>query len=318
MIKAVGIDIADTDRIRQAYHRYGDRFLRRVCSPDEIAVLTDHPLEPELFLAGRFAAKEAVLKALGAFFDRGVALRDIEIQNRPSGRPYVKLPPPLAAALTGRRILISISCSGRQALATAMIVDEDTMTNDEILQIFYDSKAMLSGHFLLTSGRHSDVYFEKFTILRQPPYVDTLCRLMADHFRNDRVELVVGPTVGGVIIAYETAKNLGTDAIYAEAGEDGKSRIFKRGFSIEPGTRVLIVDDILTTGRSVQEVIRLCRSYQAEIVGLGVLLDRSGGAVTFDVPLKPLATVAAQSWEASECPLCAKEVPLTQRGSRKL
>jgi orotate phosphoribosyltransferase len=192
------------------------------------------------------------------------------------------------------------------------------MTNDEILQIFYDSRAMLSGHFLLTSGRHSDVYFEKFTILRQPRYVEKLCRLMADHFRNDRVELVVGPTVGGVIIAFETAKQLGTDAIYAEAGEDGKTRIFKRGFSIEPGTRVMIVDDILTTGRSVQEVINLCRSYRADIVGLGVLLDRSGGTVTFDAPLKPLATVAAQSWEAAQCPLCAKGVPLTQRGSRKL
>lgn len=318
MIEAVGIDIADTERIADAYHRYGDRFLRRLYSPDEIALLAARSAETERFLTGRFAAKEAVMKALGAFFDRGVALRDIEILNLPSGQPYIRLNPTLTAGLAGRRILISISCSGRHALATAMIADEDAMTNDEILQIFHDSKAMLSGHFLLTSGRHSDVYFEKFTILRQPPYVDKLCRLMADHFRNDRVELVVGPTVGGVIIAYETAKNLGTDAIYAEAAEDGKSRIFKRGFFIEPGTRVLIVDDILTTGRSVQEVINLCRSYKAEIVGLGVLLDRSGGAVTFDVPLKPLATVAAQSWEPSACPLCAKGVPLTQRGSRKL
>ncbi len=192
------------------------------------------------------------------------------------------------------------------------------MTNDDILRIFYDSKAMLSGHFLLTSGRHSDVYFEKFTILRQPPYVEKLCRLMADAFRTDRVQLVVGPTVGGVLIAYEVAKQLGTDAIYAEAAEDGKARVFKRGFSIEPGTRVLIVDDILTTGRSVQEVINLCRLSQADIVGLGVLLDRSGGTVKFDVPLRPLATVSAASWEAVQCPLCAKGMPLTQRGSRKL
>ena len=79
------------------------------------------------------------------------------------------------------------------------------MTNEEILQIFYDSKAMLRGHFLLTSGRHSDVYFEKFTILRQPPYVEKLCRLMAELFRNDRMQLVVGPTTGGVLIAYEVA-----------------------------------------------------------------------------------------------------------------
>jgi len=191
------------------------------------------------------------------------------------------------------------------------------MKKEEVLTIFHDSGALLKGHFLLTSGRHSDVYFEKFTILRQPPYVEKLCRFMAQLFRDDRIELVVGPTTGGVLIAYEVAKQLGTDSIYAEAGDDGKSRVFKRGFSIEPGTRVLIVDDILTTGRSVQEVIDLCNSYKAEIVGIGLLLDRSGGKVEFGYPLKTLATVTADSWEADKCPLCAKGVPMTQRGSRK-
>jgi orotate phosphoribosyltransferase len=191
------------------------------------------------------------------------------------------------------------------------------MNSEDILKIFYDSGAMLQGHFLLTSGRHSDVYFEKFTILRQPPFVEKLCRMMAELFREDKIELVVGPTVGGIIIAYEVAKQLGVDSIYAEAGEDGKTRIFKRGFAIEPGTRVLIVDDILTTGRSVQEVVDLCTSYNATIAGLGLLLDRSGGKVTFDHPLKALATVSTDSWEPATCPLCARNVPITQRGSRK-
>ncbi len=191
------------------------------------------------------------------------------------------------------------------------------MTNDEVLQVFIDSGAMLTGHFKLTSGRHSDVYFEKFTILRQPPYVERLCREMANLFRADSIQLVVGPTTGGVLIAYEVAKALGTDSIYAEASEDGTSRIFKRGFSIQPGTRVLIVDDILTTGRSVREVIELCRGCDADIAGIGLLLDRSGGKVTFDYPLKALATVSAESWEPSDCPLCRKNVPITQRGSRK-
>lgn len=191
------------------------------------------------------------------------------------------------------------------------------MTNEEVLRLFYDSGAMLTGHFKLTSGRHSDVYFEKFTILRQPPYVERLCTMMAGLFRDDKVELVVGPTTGGVLIAYEVAKQLGVDSIYAEASDDGQTRVFKRGFSIEPGTRIIIVDDILTTGRSVREVIDLCRTYKAEIVGLGLLLDRSGGKTTFDYPLKSLATVAADSWEVTECPLCAKGVPITQRGSRK-
>jgi len=191
------------------------------------------------------------------------------------------------------------------------------VTNEEILQIFYDSGAMLQGHFKLTSGRHSDVYFEKFTILRQPRYVERLCAMMAAMFAGDNIELVVGPTTGGVLIAYEVAKQLGVDSIYAEAADDGRSRIFKRGFTIEPRTRVLIVDDILTTGRSVREVIDLCRGYGADIVGLGLLLDRSGGKTEFDYPLKALATVAAESWEPIDCPLCAANKPLTQRGSRK-
>jgi orotate phosphoribosyltransferase len=191
------------------------------------------------------------------------------------------------------------------------------MTEQEILDLFYDSGALLKGHFKLSSGRHSDVYFEKFTLLRKPPYVEKLCRELADRFADDGVELVVGPTTGGVLVAYETAKNLGTDSIYAEASGDGAGRIFKRGFSIDPGTKTLIVDDIMTTGGSVREVIDLCRQYRADIVGLGLLLDRSGGDVTFDYPLKALATVAAGSWAPEECPLCRKDIPLTQRGSRK-
>lgn len=192
------------------------------------------------------------------------------------------------------------------------------MDNDAILDMFAKSGAMLHGHFKLTSGRHSDIYFEKFTILRQPPYVEKLCQLMADKFRDEKIGLVVGPTTGGVLIAYEVAKSLGVDSIYAEAGDDNKSRIFKRGFSIDPGTKVLIVDDIMTTGRSLFEVIDLCKAYDADIVGLGVLLDRSGGSIEFDCPLKALATVSADSWEQAECPMCQKGEPLTQRGSRRM
>lgn len=191
------------------------------------------------------------------------------------------------------------------------------MTNEEVLELFYDSGAMLKGHFKLTSGRHSDVYFEKFTILRQPPYVERLCHALSGLFRDDRVELVVGPTTGGLIVAYEVARQMGTDAIYAEPDESGAARVFKRGFDIDPGTRVLIVDDILTTGRSVREVIDLCDKYQAHIVGLGLLLDRTGGQTRFEYPLKALGTVTADSWNPTDCPLCAQGMSLTQRGSRR-
>jgi len=186
-----------------------------------------------------------------------------------------------------------------------------------ILDLFKESGALLEGHFKLTSGKHSDVYYEKFNILKQPRICEQVCVEMAKMFENDRVELVVGPTTGGIIIAYEVAKYLGLDAIYAEPDSSGKGRVFKRGFHIDPGTRVLIVDDVLTTGRSIFEVIELVKEYKAEIVGIGEFLDRSGGKVKFDYPFKALATVEANAWEPEDCPLCKKDIPLTQRGSRK-
>ncbi len=191
------------------------------------------------------------------------------------------------------------------------------MDDKDILQIFRDSDALLEGHFKLTSGKHSDIYYEKFMILKRPRLCERVCAALAEMFENDRVELVVGPTTGGVIIAYEVAKFLGVDSIYAEAAETGKGRIFKRGFHIDEGARVLIVDDVLTTGTSIFEVINLVKSYNADIIGIGIFLDRSGGKVKFDYPLKPLATVAANAWEPDVCPLCKKGMPITQRGSRK-
>lgn len=189
------------------------------------------------------------------------------------------------------------------------------MNETEIIQLFTDAQALLSGHFLLTSGRHSDVYYEKFSLLKNPALCTRICAAMAERFRSAAVQTVVGPTTGGIIIAYDVARYLGIQALYAEQGEQG--RIFKRGFSLEPGERVLIVDDVLTTGRSIEEVVSLVKSYQAEIVGIGLLLDRSSGAVTFPYPLHALAKVKAESWEPDKCPLCAKGVSITQRGSRK-
>jgi orotate phosphoribosyltransferase len=189
------------------------------------------------------------------------------------------------------------------------------MNEQEIMKLFADSGALLRGHFRLSSGRHSDVYYEKFILLRNPALATKLCRTMADILSPLGARTVVGPTTGGIIIAYDVARYLGIEAIYAEPGETG--RIFKRGFSLEPGQKVVIVDDVLTTGRSIFEVIDLVKSYQAEILGIGELLDRSGGAVKFDYPFFPLARVSAESWEPNQCPLCAKGEPLTQRGSRK-
>ncbi|MDF1544106.1 MAG: orotate phosphoribosyltransferase [bacterium] len=192
------------------------------------------------------------------------------------------------------------------------------MNQSEIIQLFESSNALLRGHFKLTSGRHSDVYYEKFTLLKQPAICTRICEQMANDFRDFGAETIVGPTTGGIIIAYDVGRYLQLPSIYAEPGGEGETpRVFKRGFSLEKGQKVVIVDDVLTTGRSIFEVINLVNSYGANIVGIGLMLDRSNGAVKFDYPFKALATVEAQSWEPEHCPLCADNLELTQRGSRK-
>ena len=191
------------------------------------------------------------------------------------------------------------------------------MNQKEILNSFKASNALLDGHFKLTSGKHSDIYYEKFMILKQPRLCEKICVELAKLFEDQHVELVVGPTTGGILIAYEVAKYLDIDSIYAEAGDGDTGRIFKRGFFIEEGTRVLIVDDVLTTGRSIFEVIDLVNSYKAKIIGIGEFLDRSGGKVKFDYPFRALTTVEANAWEPADCPLCKNNIPITQRGSRK-
>lgn len=190
------------------------------------------------------------------------------------------------------------------------------MRSEEILQLFRESNALLTGHFKLSSGRHSDIYYEKFTLLKNPAICTQICREMAERFRDSGAVTVIGPTTGGIIIAYEVARYLGIEAIYAEPGNEGE-RIFKRGFSLDKGQKVIIVDDVFTTGRSIFEVIALVRKYEAEIVGVGEMLDRSGGNVNIDYPYVPLATVSAESWAPEDCPLCDQGVELTQRGSRK-
>jgi len=186
----------------------------------------------------------------------------------------------------------------------------------EIFEIFEKAKALLKGHFLLSSGLHSDLYFEKFQVLQHPEYVEILCQRLATLFEEEKIEVVVGPTTGGIIIAYEVAKNLKTRSIFAES-EDG-GRVFKRGFSLKKSERVLIVDDILTTGKSLNEVVDLVKRYEGQIIGIGVLLDRSGRKVELGFPLKALATTEVKNYSPDECPLCKKGEPLIKPGSRRV
>jgi len=183
---------------------------------------------------------------------------------------------------------------------------------DEIIQIFRDAGAILEGHFLLTSGLHSPVYWEKFQVLQYPRYTEKLCRLVARRFKKERVQVVAGPTTGGIILAFEVARLLGIKGIFAE--KEGETRVFRRGFTIKPGERVLIVDDILTTGGSIVEVIEAVRKLKGDIVGIGVLVDRSEQAKDFGVPLFSCIRSQTVTYRPTECPLCKAGVPLVRLG----
>ena len=180
-------------------------------------------------------------------------------------------------------------------------------------EIFQKSGALLKGHFLLTSGLHSPVYWEKFRVLQFPNFTEQLCRMIADHFRSQNIKVVAGPTTGGIILAFEVARQLGARGIFAE--KEGEERSFRRGFTIDAGERVLIVDDILTTGGSIREVIAAVNKLGGKIIGIGVLVDRSDQKQEFGVPLFSCHRAITQTYKPEDCPLCAAHIPLTKPGS---
>ena len=184
---------------------------------------------------------------------------------------------------------------------------------NNIEEIFERAGAILKGHFLLTSGLHSPVYWEKFRVLQFPSYTEQLCRLIADHFRKQQVQVVAGPTTGGIILAFEVARQLGVRGIFAEK-EGEKERAFRRGFGIDPGERVLIVDDILTTGSSIHQVIAAVTSQGGIIIGIGVLVDRSEQKAEFGVPLFSCHRAETITYSPQDCPLCAAGIPLVRPG----
>jgi orotate phosphoribosyltransferase len=182
--------------------------------------------------------------------------------------------------------------------------------------IFSRAGAYLEGHFLLSSGKHSPFYLEKFQVLQWPQETERLCRSIAESVRGLGVQTVAGPTTGGIILAHEVARQLGVRAVYAERAADGPGREFRRGFRLNPGERVLVVDDIMSTGGSVHETIDAVRANGAEVVGVGVLVDRSAGQARFDgLPVVALWDVSIPSYTPEECPQCAQGLELVKPGT---
>lgn len=190
------------------------------------------------------------------------------------------------------------------------------MTEEEVKELFIETGAILEGHFLLTSGLHSPLYVEKFQVLQYPEHTAKLCRALAEKFADQNIQLVVGPVTGGILLAHEVGKNLGTRAIFTER-ENGRMAL-RRGFIIKPGERVLIVEDIVTTGGSVKEVLEVVQENGGIVVGVGMLVDRSGGKADFGVPNQSLLRLNVDAYHPDNCPLCAKNVAITKRGSRNI
>ncbi|OGW33514.1 MAG: orotate phosphoribosyltransferase [Nitrospirae bacterium GWC2_56_14] len=190
------------------------------------------------------------------------------------------------------------------------------MTHDEVLDIYQKTGALLTGHFLLSSGLHSERYLQSALVLQQPDIATRLCAALAEHFRNFEIEAVIAPALGGVFVSHETARALGVRALFAER-VNGELTL-RRGFTIKPGERLLVVEDVITTGKSTRETIEVVKKAGGVAVAAASLVDRSGGKAELGVPYKSLVTLEVPSYTALECPLCKAGSTPIKPGSRGL
>jgi len=188
------------------------------------------------------------------------------------------------------------------------------MTRDELLDLFRRSGALLEGHFRLTSGLHSSGYLQCALVLQHPEHAEALGRAIADRTRSLRPTAVLSPALGGVVIGHEVGRALGVRALFAER-QDGELTL-RRGFVIAENDRVLVVEDVLTTGGSTRETMQVARASGAQVVGAASIVNRSGGRAAFDVPFASLLDVDLPTYEPNECPLCAQGLPVIKPGSR--
>jgi orotate phosphoribosyltransferase len=198
------------------------------------------------------------------------------------------------------------------------------MTRDEILAMFQRSGALLEGHFRLTSGLHSPGYLQCALVLQHPAHAEALGRALAEMARTLRPTVVLSPALGGIVIGQEVGRALGVRALFAER-QDG-ALMLRRGFTLGETDRVLVVEDVLTTGGSTRETMQVARASGAHVVGAASIVDRSGGGVhpvgrvlsdpAFDVPFHALLAIDLPTYEPDKCPLCAQGLPVVKPGSR--
>ncbi len=186
---------------------------------------------------------------------------------------------------------------------------------DDVLNLYKRYGAFMEGHFLLSSGLHSRFYLQSALVLQYPSVAEMLCASLAEKFLDKNVDIVIAPAVGGIIVAHEVARKLSARAIFAE--REKNTFTLRRGFFIDKGEKVAVVEDVITTGGSVEEVIDLVREYGGEVVELGVLVDRSAD-FTPSIPYAYLLKLDIKNYEPRDCPLCKEGIPLVKPGSKNL
>lgn len=191
-----------------------------------------------------------------------------------------------------------------------------SLNENEIFAIFRETGALLEGHFLLTSGKHSNVYFQCAKVLQYPDYTKQICELIAKQFESYEFETVVAPAMGGIIVGYEVARQLNKRFIFTEREDNNMT--LRRGFGLNENEKVLVCEDVITTGGSVYEVINIVKNHKANVVGVGAIVDRSGGKVKFDAPLYTTLQINAETYTPEDCILCRENIPVIKPGSRKI
>lgn len=190
------------------------------------------------------------------------------------------------------------------------------MTQEEIIAIYKKSGALLEGHYELSSGLHSPSYLQSALVLQHPEYASMLCKKLAEVFKDRKIEVVIAPALGGIIVAYEVARHLNVRAVFAER-EKGELTL-RRGFNIKEGERTLVVEDVITTGLSVKETIAAVEKNKGMLVGVGSLIDRSGGKAEIGHPYHSLVVLNVPAYKLADCPLCKSGKKITKPGSRGL
>jgi orotate phosphoribosyltransferase len=179
---------------------------------------------------------------------------------------------------------------------------------ENYLKLFEELGVIMNGHFLLTSGKHSPTFLQCSQLMQHPDHTEKVVKELAKKFKNTEAEVVVGPAMGGIILSYEMARQLGLRAIYAEKCEDGME--FRRGFNEKPGTKVLVIEDAVSTGGSVRNVMDACKKANLDVVGVAIIVDRSNGKVKLHDNQHSLITLDIPAYNSEECPMCKDNMEL--------